>query len=239
MQLTPGPKPTKLVSKLLETHGNYADIKALAIHLFSSTLTGQCSEEELSSAEKRLGFRPPQLLRYFYKEIGYKGVLGQTQESLLSPDRFSIHDGALVFCVENQGVCLWGIRVMDLQLDDPPVVRASNESPLVWEIDHEHLSDFWITFIYWQTINGALGTVGINGNATDAVLTEVEGQWPEIRLGPNNWGVRFFGTADQFICIVGDRQIQAAATTGDGLREIEALLGVEWDYSQYDGKEAE
>src|SRR5215467_10485208 len=34
--------------------------------------------------------------------------------------------------------------------------------PLNWEIDHEHLSDFWITFIYWQTVNGAVGIVGIN-----------------------------------------------------------------------------
>jgi hypothetical protein len=57
--------------------------------------------------------------------------------------------------------------------------------PLNWEIDHKHLSDFWITFIYWQAVNGAVGTVGVNDDVPDAVLTKVERHWPEIRLGPN------------------------------------------------------
>ena len=56
---------------------------------------------------------------------------------------------------------------------------------LNWEIDHEHLSDFWITFIYWKTVNGAVGTVGVNDDVPDAVLTKVERHWPEICLGPN------------------------------------------------------
>jgi len=98
--------------------------------------------------------------------------------------------------------------------------------PLNWEIDHEHLSDFWITFIYWQTVNGAVGIVGINDDVPDAVLTKVERHWPEICLAPNTWGVRFFGNIVQFICVVRARHIQAAATSGDGLREIETLIGV-------------
>jgi hypothetical protein len=40
-------------------------------------------------------------------------------------------------------------------------------------------------------------------------------------------------------CVVGARHIQAAATSGDGLREIDTLIGLEWDYSEYDGIEAE
>jgi len=68
-------------------------------------------------------------------------------------------------------------------------VRADALPPkgylLNWEIDHEHLSDFWITFIYWQTVNGAVGTVGVNDDVPDAVLTKVERHWPEICLGPN------------------------------------------------------
>jgi len=218
---------------------DFTDIKSIARRLYGSNLAGLCSEDELSSAEESMGFPLPHLLRDFYIEIGCKGPLGQTQESLLCPDQFSIRDNALVFCTENQGVCLWGIRVQDLQLNDPPVIRAINEAPLNWEIDHEHLSDFWITFIYWQTVNGALGTVGVNDDVTDAMLTKVERHWPEICSGPNTWGVRFFGNTDQFICVVGARQIQAAATSGDGLREIETLIGVEWDYSEYDGIEAE
>jgi len=55
---------------------------------------------------------------------------------------------------------------------------------LNWEIDHEHLSDFWITFIHWQTVNGAVGTVGVNDDVPDAVLTKVERHWTEICLGP-------------------------------------------------------
>src|SRR5262249_46760699 len=126
---------------------------------------------------------------------------------------------------------------------DPNKARADALPPkgylLNWEIDHEHLSDFWITFIYWQTVNGAVGTVGVNDDVPDAVLTKVERHWPEICLGPNTWGVRFFGATDQFICVVGARHIQAAATSGDRLREIETLIGVECDYSEYDGIEAE
>src|SRR5262249_31783048 len=37
---------------------------------------------------------------------------------------------ATPFNTGNQGVCLWGIRVQDLRHNDPPVIRAVNETPL-------------------------------------------------------------------------------------------------------------
>jgi hypothetical protein len=214
-----------------------SEIGALVSALFGSERAGLCSDVELDEAEERLAVQLPSTLRNFYRDVGYLGPSGQAHESLLAPNQFQLRKGSLVFCVENQGVNLWGILVADLAFDDPPVVRAYNEETLEWERDHDRLSDFLITFTYWQAVNGGLPNVAIKLNASASAFGVVEERWPEIKLGPNNWRVRFFRSNDGIISLVGEDQIQAAASTATGLRKIAELIGTDWDYDEYDGEQ--
>ena len=71
---------------------------------------------------------------------------------------------------------------------------------------HDRLSDFLITFTYWQAVNGGLPNVAVKGNTSARAFEIVEEQWPEIKLGPNDWKVRFFGSNGEIICLVGEDQ---------------------------------
>src|SRR5262245_31941402 len=109
----------------------------------------------LDQAEKRLGLSLPRVLRDFCLRSGWDGPPAEARETLLPPDRWRIRGGTLVFCVENQGVVLWGIRRSDLVKKDPPVKAAENREPYKWTRDHTRLSDFFLTLAYWQGIVGA------------------------------------------------------------------------------------
>ncbi|WP_371099419.1 SMI1/KNR4 family protein [Streptomyces sanglieri] len=79
---------------------------------------------DLDAAQARLGLPLPAALREAYQLLGCRPDLTDNQDSLLAPkDLYLDADrGVLVFRVENQSCAYWGIRVTDLDQDDPPVV---------------------------------------------------------------------------------------------------------------------
>lgn len=79
---------------------------------------------DLDAAQARLGLPLPAALRDAYQLLGRRPDLTDNQDSLLAPkDLYLDADrGVLVFRVENQSCAYWGIRVTDLDQDDPPVV---------------------------------------------------------------------------------------------------------------------
>jgi hypothetical protein len=81
-------------------------------------------ESELQTAEARLGLRLPAALREAYLLLGRRADLTSRHDVLLAPDALHLDDdrGVLVFRVENQACAYWGVRVADLDQDDPPVV---------------------------------------------------------------------------------------------------------------------
>src|ERR1700719_3298618 len=70
--------------------------------------------EELDEAEKRLGCSLPLALREWYQLAGRAKDIWSWQDKLLAPRHFYIHDGVMVFCVENQMIWSMGIRVDQL-----------------------------------------------------------------------------------------------------------------------------
>src|SRR5438105_3434101 len=96
----------------------------------------------IESAEKQLGVQLPVRLREFYRWWGQREDLTRTQNFLVRPYDISVKNDTVVFWVENQAVWLWGIDRAALQQDNPPVVTAENEPPLVWQISHARLSLF-------------------------------------------------------------------------------------------------
>ena len=70
----------------------------------------------------------PRVLREFGLRFGWQGRLARACETLLAPNAWRLQGGALVFCVENQGVVVWGLRRADLAQDDPPGLRGQTST---------------------------------------------------------------------------------------------------------------
>ncbi|MET9656245.1 SMI1/KNR4 family protein [Streptomyces sp. NPDC006510] len=79
---------------------------------------------DLDAAQARLGLPLPAALREAYQLLGHRIDLTDNQDMLLAPQDLRIDEdrGVLIFRVENQSCAYWGIRVTDLDQDDPPVV---------------------------------------------------------------------------------------------------------------------
>ncbi|MFE2599836.1 SMI1/KNR4 family protein [Streptomyces sp. NPDC059396] len=86
--------------------------------------------EELERAEETLGLALPTVFREAYSLLGTRHDLTGNQDPLLQPSELFVHDefgGMLVFRSENQGCALWGVRLRDLDRDDPPVFVQSRD----------------------------------------------------------------------------------------------------------------
>ena len=81
-----------------------------------------CTAEQVAIVEKRLGLRLPASVVTFYRLLGWRIDLTRNQDTLIFLQSLRVVDGALVYRIENQACASWGVRVADLELDDPPVV---------------------------------------------------------------------------------------------------------------------
>ncbi len=81
--------------------------------------------EELDGVEARLGCQLPKVLREWYQLAGNARDLWCCQDRLVLP---FIDREVLVFCFENQGIWSMGVRLSDLDQDDPPVFGWMNEA---------------------------------------------------------------------------------------------------------------
>ncbi|NUP49761.1 MAG: hypothetical protein HOW97_20990, partial [Catenulispora sp.] len=79
---------------------------------------------ELDAAATRLGRGLPLALCEAYLLFGRRRDLTASQDTLLSPERLNVDPSrsVLVYRHENQACAAWGVRLAELELDDPPVV---------------------------------------------------------------------------------------------------------------------
>ncbi|MFF3564717.1 SMI1/KNR4 family protein [Streptomyces sp. NPDC002574] len=86
--------------------------------------------EELTRAEAALGLHLPTALREFHTLAGARRDLVANQDPLLPAHAMFVHeepDGVLVFRAENQDCAFWGVRLTDLDQDDPPVLVETRQ----------------------------------------------------------------------------------------------------------------
>lgn len=150
-------------------------------------------EADVAPAETRCGARLPATLRRFYATWGRRQDLTQLQEHLLAPDQWVVHSGALIFCVENQGVTYWAVQLHALAQLDPPVVIAEAgpelalrevTTELVWHPSHQHASDFLDDLTYMHAFaGGALhGAESPRVQPDPQALARLERDWRTARL---------------------------------------------------------
>jgi hypothetical protein len=117
------PMETDLQLALTDRAAAWTFIRDFAAEWVSPlTADDGCDATELDAAETRLGVRLPAALREAYRLFGRREDLTANQDRLVPPDKLTVDHGMLVFREENQWVALWGVRLEDLDQDDPPVV---------------------------------------------------------------------------------------------------------------------
>jgi len=195
-------------------------------------------EPEVAAAETRLGLRLPRVLRELYLLAGRRNDIHRPKNHLIPPEDLSVEQGVLVVYEENLNVVLWGVRVEDLGADDPPVVRAYNDVSLAWEADHETLSGFLVTMLYWQAVNGGLPFSGVVVHVDPTEIPEVHSHWPKVDLLGSLWHhLIVFHRAGQLVCISGHSPaltLHAAGRTRSDLDAITERLKLDWDDAAVD-----
>ena len=77
------------------------------------------TEADLEAAATSLGHPLPAALREALRLFGRRDDLTRNQDPLATPEDLEIHEGALIFRDENQGVCSWGVLLEDLRPGRP------------------------------------------------------------------------------------------------------------------------
>jgi hypothetical protein len=122
---------------------------------FNLTERDEISDAALRGAEEKIGGRLPQSLRDYYVVAGRETKLNTAFNRLTPPEDWEVHDGKLVFMVENQSVVVWGVGVKN-QPKNPKVFQ----SPLVkgelnvWHEEHRSCSRFLVVMLHLQAAYG-------------------------------------------------------------------------------------
>jgi hypothetical protein len=225
---------------LTPDHASWDDYDSRLNELFPALAPGDgVPEPEVSEAERRLGLRLPRVLRELYLRAGRRDDINRPFNRLVAPGALSVHGGVLAYYEENQGVVVWGVRLEDAVQDDPPVVVSANESEASWEPDHEHLSGFLTTMLYWQAVNGGLPYVGVAA-IDETEISAVRSYWPHVDLMGVFWEhMLVFHRLGQVVCVTGrapELQLHAGGRTRDDFLAIQERLGLYWDYSTLEGE---
>jgi hypothetical protein len=196
-----------------------------------------CPEAALTAAERALGLRLPQPLRGFYRDWANRDDLGRRIDYLLRPHEVAVRSGAAVFCVENQGVFVWGVRREDLGRDDPPVHLAYDEGePLRWALSHERLSGFLDGLTYAHAFAHGAVHGGVSYEAADArILARLKGDWRAVQLDSHPWQLVPDPASPRWELYVGEGQallssggVHAVTQAAEQLEHIRRSLGLTW-----------
>lgn len=132
----------------------------------------------VDDAEERLGVRLPPPLRDYYLLFGGEDRLASAYNTILRPDLLQREDGRLIFCEENQGVCVWGCTPSG----DDPDAEVANVLPddlLEWHPEGSSVGSFLSVMILLQTAWGGFEFGGAMP-WTQAALADAGVTWEHV-----------------------------------------------------------
>ena len=168
---------------------------------------------ELRLMEASRGFPIPTALAEWYESSGKRRSVWSRQDEFLPADKLYLHNDALIFYVENQGVVRWGIPTADLVADDPPVVVESVDNADQWIPQATNLSKFAI-YMFAYTLAFAEGDSWVYGYAKPTLAQLIPNRFPAFEF-PDTWWTetRLFGYDDLVVAIDGTDHVHACAAS--------------------------
>ena len=181
------------------------------------------TREDVQTAERKLGFAIPEALAEWYFAYGKLRRVWSRQDEFLPPEQLRIHNDALIFYVENQGVVQWGIPSDDLKSDDPSVVVESVDDASQWIPQTDSVSKFAI-YMFGYTLAFADGDSWTYGYAKPPLVETIVSRLPMLDF-PTTWWTqtRLLGYDDLVVAIDGTNHVHACATSKASLEAFNAL----------------
>ncbi|MFE1853595.1 SMI1/KNR4 family protein [Streptomyces sp. NPDC002387] len=161
---------------------------------------------ELAQAEAVLGCALPTALHEFYTLAGGRPDLVANQDPLLPPREVFVHDecgGVLVFRSENQGCAFWGVRLTDLDRDDPPVLV---QAPDGWVSFLDRVSLACVALVLSEALSGGSGRLYNACELPEDLLGAVPKHFQRVRqpgypmwTGPEEFPVGWFSAPGKLL----------------------------------------
>jgi hypothetical protein len=120
---------------------------------------------------------------------------------------------------------------------DPPVLQGvKRKGTLEWFPEHPRCSDFLISMVYWQAVNGGLPYFCFAPTPPETERTVKS----RLQLVWQDHGFQIFSSDGGVVCLIDHgkpsrleppKEVQAAGRTEEDLRAVGQLLGLTWDYT--------
>ncbi|MFK0153280.1 SMI1/KNR4 family protein [Streptomyces sp. NPDC090493] len=161
---------------------------------------------ELARTEATLGRSLPVALHEVYALVGTRPDLVANQDPLLPPHEMFVHDecgGVLVFRSENQGCAFWGVRLTDLDQDDPPVLVQARHG---WVPFMDRVSLACVELVLSEALFGGGGQLYNACELPAGLLRKVPERFQQVPLpdypmwtGPEDFPVRWFSAPGKLL----------------------------------------
>lgn len=106
----------------------------------------------IDNAARRLDIVVPAVVRDFYSTVGNVPEFCSIHNYILSPTKWEVYDGFLVFAEENQCVVSWGIKKRDLRRSDPPTWQHNTQADEWYPEDKAFLAHMVSMFDWYESI---------------------------------------------------------------------------------------
>ncbi len=170
--------------------------------LFDITENNGFSEEEIS-VFKNVCENIPKVLFNYYLQLGKIKELNQTQDRLIEPEklRLSKNNDFLIFYVENQWACVWGIDKNDLNIDNPPVYMSYEEQK--WSKETNLLTDFLKAMASLQAVFALQFGLEEFAYINNEELKIIEENFKKRDFSFSKWiGIDFYGNLENDVIAV-------------------------------------
>ncbi len=187
-------------------------------------------EADISATEERLNLTLSPALREWYLPAGHRQDFIGNNDHLLALEDLKIYDDVLIFCFENQGVVAWGVRVEDLELDDPPVLVTDHDTEPPWHKSHDPFSEFMVYMVALATLIS--GQFSGSGSLGSKAANRLEQEYEQLYARTPS-GYKLLGDSDTLIGltnseIAGNFDIQVATRTRAAMEHFLDIVGRHW-----------
>jgi len=189
----------------------------------------------LEAAAVRLGHELAAALREGYLQFGLRTDLTKSQDTLLSPEQLRVDSSGsvLVFRIENQSCASWGVRLADIDLDDPPVVVESGKG---WTPYSERLSLALAEMVLMESMfSGCEDDATDNRELDDATLGLLEAGFDRLGLpdlpfwaGDGGSVIRWFHGPDVLLRDDGGAWLWVYGRSPEAVAAVRVRLPGEW-----------
>jgi len=177
------------------------DFKEIRI-LFDITEDNGFSVEELSVFKNTCETIPKVLFDY-YAQLGKIKELNQTQDRLIEPEKLKLskNQDFIIFYVENQWACVWGIYKNDLNIDNPPVYMSYDENE--WSKETNYLTDFFKAMANLQAVFALPFSSQEFAYINNEELNIIRAKFKKREFSFSKWiGIDFYGNFEDDVIAV-------------------------------------